>query len=353
LEDDGNGYAKSDSANLQKTRYPVGYQVLSFNHEGWGGKMGRVDVAVWYPSGDPVQSFEYDFGRNKVETNLAVSGAVLPGKYPLILYSHGATGSGISMAFLTERLASQGYVVVGPDYPDQFFSARIREKVGWKPGIYRKQIKWLENIKEHQLNKGGRSWRRSKLAYRPNIASSTIDLILDENKDKQSPFHEAIDTDRIAAVGHSFGAWTSLLIAGADSTFHDQRIKAAVALSGPVNQDVYESDELAQITIPVMFMFGGEEPKAGRASDQSLLYSRARPPKFLVEIEGADHFTFSGGIRKEFPRMDDYVQQDSRRAAIVIYTTAFLDYWLRGDDKARKQLQARTDSVMSYLHKWD
>jgi predicted dienelactone hydrolase len=173
-------------------------------------------------------------------------------------------------------------------------------------------------------------------------------LLLDENRNSRSPHYGTINEQEIGMVGHSFGAWTSMLLGGADPAFRDARVKAIAPLSGPVNEYVYERNEVGNIRIPVMFMFGGNEPKAGRASDRDLLYDRVHPPKFLVEIKRADHVTFSGGIRQEFPTMSDYVNADSRRAAVVDYTVAFFKFYLQKDISAMKQLTEKNDSRASY-----
>jgi predicted dienelactone hydrolase len=342
----------SDPRSLQPREHPVGYRVLSFRHEGWDGEPHQVDVAVWYPTDQKMTPHTYVYGTNPVETRLAEGSPVLDGRFPLVVYSHGATGSGLSMAFLTERLASRGYVVAGIDYPDKLYGARISRRVPWKPGQWMRRLNWIEEIATYELNEAGKAYRRSHLAYRPRIASATIDLMLRHNQDPDSPFHDHIDADRIGLVGHSFGAWTSLLVAGADSVFHDRRAKAVVALSGPSNPNVYEPDELGQIEIPVMFMYGSEEPRVGRGDDKTLLYDRANPPRFLLEIQGTDHLAFSGGIREEYDSIEDYVMKDPRRAAMVLYSTAFLDFFLKGDTTAKKQLEAQTDSVSSYWKDW-
>ena len=277
----------------------------------------------------------------------------MAGKYPLVIYSHGATGTGLSMTFLTERLASQGYVVCGVDYPDKFYGARITRPVDQRLSELPQQMEWLNDIKDYQLNSGGKAYRREKLAYRPNALKKTIDIMLEKNRDPESPYYQLIDETKIGVVGHSFGAWTNMLVAGADPMFKDPRIDCAVALSGPVNRNVWEEGELANIDIPVMLMYGSKEPGAGRASDKALLYDRIRSSKFLLEIDGADHFRFSGGIRKEFPTVRDYAEKDATRAAIVVYTMAFLDYYLKGSEAASQQLMRKTDSLVSAIMNWE
>ena len=104
---------------------------------------------------------------------------------------------------------------------------------------------WMKDLKETELNKGGKAYRQ-KLAYRPKEAKAVIDRLLGENRNSGSPLYGIINEDEIGMVGHSFGAWTSMLVGGADPAFKDPRVKAIVPLSGPVNESVYERGEGAK-----------------------------------------------------------------------------------------------------------
>lgn len=98
-----------------------------------------------------------------------------------------------------------------------------------------------------------------------------------------------------------------------------------------------------------MFMYGKKEPSAGRPSDKTFLYDLANQPKFLLSINGADHFTFSGGVRKEFETIDDFLRLDSRRAIITCYTRYFFDYYLKGEKEAKASLTKSIKGVDRYL----
>jgi predicted dienelactone hydrolase len=344
---------KQDSSDIQDVKsrggFHVGYMISKMSAPNSKGDMVDVDIAVWYPSDDEGKPFQYTFGTNKVSTEIAVNGKPASGSFPLIIYSHGATGCGLSMAFLTERLASEGFIVAAPDYTDEFYGARIRATVPKQTFMKKiKMLSWMKELKEYQLNKGGKVYRHEFLAYRLKQTRLTIDKLINENHDRDSALHNSINENAIGMMGHSFGAWTAILVGGADTIYHDKRVKAIVPFSGPVNKSVYELDEIGNIQIPVMFMFGGEEPKVGRMSDREILYDRAHSPKFLLEIKGADHFTFSGGIRKEFPTIYDYVLRDSRRATIMEYTVGFFNYYLKNDKSAEEILRIKSGALVSY-----
>src|SRR5262245_11632964 len=42
---------------------------------------------------------------------------VRPGRYPLIIYSHGSCGRNREATYLTEALAAQGFIVAAPPHP--------------------------------------------------------------------------------------------------------------------------------------------------------------------------------------------------------------------------------------------
>lgn len=343
---------KEDKGLLKATpargsKYRVGYRTLeaSSSH----GKAGKVDLnmAVWYPTMEKQVPYQYVYSKNKIKTRVAVDGQPAAGKFPLVIYSHGATGCGLSMAFLGERLASEGFLVAAPDYPDPFYSCRVgkslpKQNLGYKL----KMLKWAKDLKDRML-KSGKSFR-PQLAYRPKITSAVIDGFLKENRAPNSPFYRAIDEEKIGLVGHSFGAWTAILTGGADSDYRDSRVKAVVSLSSPVQDGVFASSELGNLAIPVMFMYGQKEAKHRGGNDRRL-YDLVRSPRFLVEIKGADHFTFSGGIRKEFRTIGGYTERDPRRAAIVDYTVSFLQYYLNKDQGASRQLETKSGGAVSFI----
>ena len=68
-----------------------------------------------------------------------------------------------------------------------------------------------------------------------------------------------------------------------------------------------------------------------------------------MSVDGADHFTFSGGVRKEFETIDDFLRLDWRRAIITYYTRYFFDYYLKGEEEAKAPLTRSIKGVDRYL----
>jgi predicted dienelactone hydrolase len=328
---------------LAPAKHPVGYRVLQVSAPNARGTTHTMDVALWYPTSSTPQPFQYDFGSHQVGALVAPEGEIAEGKFPLVIYSHGATGGGLSSFFLTQHLASQGYIVAAPDHTDDYAVVRIdSRKVPAQTALYRLGLlKYLQELRSVRLDKEARKFR-TQLAYRPQQVTATLDALL-----KKSPVSGSIDTDRIVLVGHSLGAWTSMLLGGADSRWADPRFKAIVALSGPVNSRVYEDKEIGAVQAPVMLMYGTTEVTQGRGNDRSLLFDRlGKQPVYLVPIEGADHFTFSAGGRKEYATVAAFLERDARRAKIVKYTESFLDATLQDDTAAKEFLREDSQGTL-------
>lgn len=340
LESDAN-VTNNDRVEPQSAQYRVGYRIKQLTVDGMDGKPARISIAIWYPCNGLPKRSVYNFGSNTVKTDLVVNGKMAKGKFPLIIYSHGASGCGLNSAFLTEELAKNGFVVVAPDYPDAYYQCRIEGEIPFGKRRPAQLLRWIKDIRENQLNKEPKTYRE-RLSYRPKELLKVIDYILEEAKDQASPLHNSILDNQIGLVGHSFGAWTSVLVAGADQRFYNKDIKAVAVLSSPVNEHVYtvtSSNELANIRIPIIFMYGGEEKKVGRQSDYNYLYEPANEPKYVLEIPGADHFSFSGGMRREYNNIAGF-KQDAVRKMITENTIIFFKAHLKNDQQSLKQLPA-------------
>jgi predicted dienelactone hydrolase len=117
-----------------------------------------------------------------------------------------------------------------------------------------------------------------------------------------------IDLSKIGIAGHSYGAYTAMLLAGAKLEsidnyqfveLADERIKAALVLSPPgTGQQGLTSNSFSNLTMPAMFMTGSRDkglsgqPPEWRTEPFNLCPTGH---KYLVFIQGATHFTFAAG----------------------------------------------------------
>ncbi len=310
--------------------YKVGYLVDKSSRPSRSGTV----LAVWYPASadGSIAKSEYVLGENRVETELALSGKAAAGKFPLVLYAHGAAGCGLSSFFLCEALARKGYVVIAPDFSDPCYASRIDRAV--KTGKEETREIWAfihKLVDEGLFEEAGQG--RKQYAYRPKQLLYALKRADKMNRCRQSLLYRHVDLKKIGVVGHSFGAWTGLLVSGAEPRFFRRgRVDAVVSLSGPVNERVFtvaSKNDLALLGCPVMYQYGDSEKLFKDRQDRKLLYLPSNEPKAIACIKGANHFTFSCGSGKEFGIAGDYLAKSPARAAITRLTIAFLDRYLK------------------------
>lgn len=328
----------------------VGYRILEMPCADQHGKRATTSLAVWYPTDDPERPFEYSFGKNKVKTQVAENGKLAAGKFPLVIHSHGATGSGLTSFFITETMARHGMIVVAIDHTDDMYLARIPPN--WHPAQERgeaiKAIAYALKVRNKWLTEDPIP-SRPVIAYRPQQVKDAIDLMLGASRDPGSPFAGHVDESKVGVMGHSFGGWTTMAVAGGVRQFADPRVRAAIAFSEVANDKVFSADEVANIKVPLMIMFGSTEVEQGRGDDRTSFYNHLPGPKYMVEIQDAIHTTFSGGIKEEHPDVAGYLAE-ANRAAITRYAIAFMAWHLKGDAQAHEQLKVKGSAISNYIY---
>jgi predicted dienelactone hydrolase len=187
------------------------------------------------------------------------------GPFPLIVFSHGNGGLGVQSFFLTEFLASHGYIVVCPDHTGNAMMTELPDGTVVPQG-----------------GEAGTSYANA-LPDRVADASFLVDAMGSLHaSDPGGRFTGAVDLDRVGITGHSFGGLTSLLAIEADRRFD---AAAPMAPAAPESSDIDR---------PVMYFWATEDqtlPYAPVAAN----YEAARGPKMLVSITDAGHFSFSNG----------------------------------------------------------
>ena len=138
----------------------------------------NIATELWYaPAGNP-KAEDLSFRPPLRPVTVARNAEPAAGKRPLIVLSHGNWGSRYSQGWLALKLVNSGYVVLSTSHPgtvgdDQTAAGRYR------------------------------LWDRSR------DVSFSLDQIL-----KHPKWAVIIDETRIGFVGHSFGGWTGVSLAG-------------------------------------------------------------------------------------------------------------------------------------------
>lgn len=278
------------------------------------------------------------------------------GPFPVIIFSHGAGGSGQNYFSLTGYWATHGYVVIQPTHDDSI--ALRKEKGEPVPASPR------ELVDEYRFNTDDWTNRVRDVTL---IMDSLADL------EKRVPqLKGKVDQKSIGVGGHSYGAFTTQMIGGAlldmpngpkAQSFGDRRPRALMLLSpqGKTQNGLTESS-WKNMTRPTMSMTGSNDTAVmGRLAswrEDPFTYS---PPgdKYLVFINGAFHMSFTGALaqaegpgsarQRLIARLAERTDQKAVFAYVKIASIAFWDAYLRDDAKAKAFL--KSDSLVVYSNK--
>lgn len=261
------------------------------------------------------------------------------GPRPVIIFSHGLGGTREGYGYLGEFWASHGYVSVHLQHLGSDDAVWRDARLGQRMSAMRKAIKDVSN----SLN-------------RPLDVSFAIDRLETLNDEEGSPWFGRLDLERIGMAGHSYGAFTTMAIAGQayigrdgqSRNLADERVDAAIAMSAqaPRNKDHYD-ESYTEILIPLFVMTGTHDdsvvspttPADRRvAFDHTPGPAEGGPDVYLVTFTDGDHMIFSGRPRRGFDPPaggdDQAFQAHIRRSSL-----AFWDAYLTGDEASRQWLR--------------
>ncbi len=314
-----------------------------------------LTVEVWYPAAlegeTPVIVYEDTLGRadnpNQPLVPFTFGGRAArdaePDRsgapYPLIVVSHGFPGSRFIMTYLTENLASKGYVVVAIDHTESTFS----DVAGFA----------------------------STLLNRPLDVRFTIDAMAELAADAASPFSGLLDANNTGLIGYSMGGYGVLNVAGGrygatylpvlrnfgiqgvdllavntvrnDDFAADERVKAVMAFAPWGMQfGLWDANSLSTLDVPVFFVAGDQDDVSGFANGPRRLFELAtNSERYLLVFEGARHNVApnpppAAAVEYEqFMRYGDNVWDSARMNNInQHFATAFFDLYLKGADTA-------------------
>lgn len=231
---------------------------------------------------------------------------------PLVVFSHGIGGSRRGYSYLGQHWASHG------------IASLHLQHVGSDRHL------WFGN----PLGLVGRlqdAAQEQEAVERPRDLSFALDQLL------ASPMGNHIDRRRIAAAGHSYGANTTLLAAGARVQrgdrvveLHDERLAAAIVVSAP---PFYGERELARIlasvTVPSLHVTAtGDVIRIpgyySGAEDRLAVYEAVGSRrKALVVFEGGSHSMFTDRPGTGGVELNPLVKQATQELSLAFLDTVF------------------------------
>ncbi len=231
---------------------------------------------------------------------------------PLVVISHGLTDTRKSFVFMAEHLASHGFAVAALDHPGSDF------------------------VHFEDLLKGFVDEIASPTEFsdRPRDISFLLDEFTRLNADSNHPFFNRLDLEKIGIIGHSFGGYTALALAGAqldwdtltancDSTeltlnaantsmllqctalgdseqfsanLQDERIQSVMAMN-PVTSSLFGPTGFSHIAIPSLLVAGSADPLAPALLEQIRPFTWLNGPQhYLAVIQGGSHLYAIPGL---------------------------------------------------------
>lgn len=245
---------------------------------------------------------------------------------PVIIFSHGLGGSRDGYSYLGEYWAAHGYVCVHLQH------------LGSDEAIWKNTARPARGMAKAAADP-------DNIVNRPRDVRFALDELTRLNRDESFPLHGRLDLTRIGMAGHSFGAYTTMAMAGETPPGNpgisaaDPRIKAAIAMSTPVKETSAQNNgAFSAVAIPVYHLTGTKDVEPFGTSDARLRripYDEARrSDAYLLVLNGGDHMVFSGQRR-----FGDGTHDDDFHRLIEQSTTAFWDAWLRQDGAAKAWLE--------------
>lgn len=306
----------------------------------------ELTVQVWFPASEADdEPYSYD---NYFEAS-AMDDAVpaCDEARPVLVFSHGNSGLRFQSVFLTEHLASRGWVVVAPDHLHNTFLDYDDELLG------------------------------EVMFRRPGDVAASFDWLVNTAAAAGGPLEGCVDASAgYAVAGHSFGGYTTAAVAGATvdpmataewcdgrwgwlcdevaawaaehpgelADMGDDRAWAAVPLA-PAGYEALLGG-LADIAIPGMVLGGSRDSTTSMADQVTPIFEGwGGRPAYQGEIADAGHYAFSNACEMALP-IDEceepYIDPTEGYELIRTLVTAFLgqaagdaryDAWLPFDDE--------------------
>jgi dienelactone hydrolase len=206
------------------------------------------------------------------------------GRFPLVLFSHGLHGSPERYTPAAASWAAAGFVVALPAYP--------------------------------HTSVGAGDFEREDIKNQPADAEYVITKVRGLGTKAGDPLDGRINGDRVAAVGHSAGGFTTT---GLFTRGHDPRLKAGIVLAGWLAPGAF-----AGPPADMLFIQGDADPVVPVA-DGRAAFDRVPWPKSYILLPRNSHAQYMLPGKHGYDQMDTLV-------------TDFLQWTLNDDEAAHLRM---------------
>ena len=257
-------------------------------------------------------------------------------KFPLVIVSHGYPGSRTFLSYLTENLASKGYVVAAIDHTDSVFGE-------------------IRAFSSTLLNRSA-----DQLFVLDSLSKQTQGL--------------PIDGTKAAIIGYSMGGYGALTSAGAGysakspvasmvpgnylepftaghekfATRRPANLKAIIAIAPwGAQMNSWDDKGLEGLTLPSLFIVGDQDDISGYEKGVKRAFEGAKnSERCMLVYENARHNVGGNpaptGIPLDFTARESFEEPVWRKDRILAinqhFASAFLDLYLKGDETRRPYL---------------
>lgn len=316
----------------------------------------HLTVDVWYPAHYPASAQPETYSdalpseppappaRFTVPGLAVRDAAALSGRHPLVIVSHGYSNVTVALSWLTENLASKGYVVAAIRHEDPM----IGDRATFAGPLLRRPL---------------------DIAFVAGELSRTLSA------------EGLIDPERVALVGYSMGGYGVLTAAGAEldpngpahlvpggvmlpyakggpkaASIVVPNLKAVVALApaGGGTLKVWGDRGLEGIRSPLLLIAGDHDLTVDYTTGAHAFFERAvHAPRYLLTFLGGGHGI---GLDPAPPEMatdlwnfswfEDPLWRKDKIIAINLHLiTAFLDRYVQGDESRAAYLDGLTPRI--------
>ena len=270
------------------------------------------------------------------------------GEFPLIIISHGAGGDWDTHFALAHHLATHGYIVF------------CLEHIGSNTKTLKRTIRIFKNLNE-MIHDG------TEVLGRPKDVSFAINQAINWNKSNET-LKNKIDIQNIGVLGHSFGAFTSMVIAGMKPALYwleprsnygnglgqdmkDKRVKACVALSPQgVGEPFFIKESFYTLSIPLLGISGTDDKQQGGLPPinryNAFEFWSSTGNNVFVWLSNAHHLDFTDSEGGETQGMKSKNRKEVQKV-VRATTLLFFNQHLKNDYTAKTLIN--TNGLKPYL----